>query len=502
MLVLSMRNFGQMVLLTASVLTVPAFMWGIDAWAAGDASQPIAWKYGAINAALSATAAPDGSQVGGTSKLELDTAGLQAAVTGTIVTSAAHDTGPDDAPALAAVSGDTGSWTRAQLGVKAQAQGPLNSKIAISGQDRISQAVLPYTPGTGAARQTLETQTLAGTVSATAPVSAKLDAQIGASASKASTRSATVDDGTGSHLETGDTQISGSLAYKVAKGVTVTAGASVEQQTARLDGDAANSASYAYVKPKAGVVIAPWQGATVKVGAEHAVDPLNGANYVALANLSDRPRDLKIAPDHAWQYQASLEQKLGAADFSAAVTRSRDGTATELAPVADGQTPASVALKNRQKATVAISMPLDAFGLSDTELQSQATWRSSRVRDPVTGKYRRANGETPREASVKLTRDLPGAADTRIGISGQLATNREFYQVGQTTQMHTAPRLGAFLSYDPGPRAFDLRVDGLAGGSQSFTDTYYAGSRTGPVTGVTSRNANDAHISLSFRRKM
>src|SRR6185437_7195674 len=147
--------------------------------------------------------------------------------------------------------------------------------------------------------------------------------------------------------------------------------------------------------------------------------------------------------------------KIGAASLSAGVTKSQNGTATELAPIDGGQTPASVAMKKKRKVTVAVSLPLEGFGLADTQLNSQATWRKSQVRDPVTGAYRRANGEAPREASLNLTRNLP-AADAKIGVSGNLGTVRDFYQVNQSTEIRTAPRLGAFLSYTPGPVSMDL----------------------------------------------
>lgn len=479
-------------MLAASALITPTFAFAEDA-----GSQPFAWQHGAVNAAITPTVGADGSQVGGTSKLELDTAGLQAAVTGTVTTNTAHDV-TDVPPVVQAVS-DPGSWTRAQIGVTATVDGPGGSKLTASGSDQVSQSISPYAPG--GVRQTLETQALSGTVAATLPVTPKLDAKMATSAAQSSTRSATVDGDDGSHLQTADTQVSTSLSYRAMPGVTLDAGATIERQDADLDGDKASSASFSYVKPQATATVTPWQGATVKVGAEHAVDPLNGANYMALANLSDKPQDLKIAPDHAWQYQASLDQKFGAASVSAAVTQGQSGTATELAPIDGGQTPASVAMKKRQKATIAVSLPLEGFGLPGTQLNSQATWRKSQVRDPVTGTYRRASGEAPREASVNLTKNLP-AADAKIGVSGNLGTTRDFYQVNQSTEIRTAPRLGAFLSYTPGPVSMNLSVDGLMGGSQQFTDTFYNGSRNGSVAGVGSRKANDAHISFSLKRKM
>lgn len=493
MLVLSMRNFGRAVLSAASALSISSLAWAEDAGS-------LAWQRGPVNAAVSATAAPDRSQIGGTSKLELDTQGLQAQVTGTVATNTSRDTAPDAPPVVQAA--DSGSWTRAQLGVTASANGPAGSKVTVTGQDQISQSVSPYAPGTGGVRQTMETQALSGALVTTMPVLPNLDAQVAASAGQSSTRNATIGGTDTSHLQTGDTQVSTSLSYRVGSAVTLNGGVGVEQQTAGLNGNTANSASYSFVKPKADAVVTPWQGATVTVGAEHAVEPLNGANYMALANLSGRPQDLKIAPDHAWQYEASLNQKIGAASFDANITEGRSGTATELAPIPGGQTPASVAMKKKRKATIAVSLPLDGFGLSQTQLQSQATWRQSLVRDPVTGAYRRANGESPREASLNLTKDLPGASDAKIGLSGRLGTVRDFYQVNQQTEIRTAPRLGAFLSYAPGPVSMNLSVDGLAGGSQQYTDTIYNGSRNGSAGATATRKANDAHISFSLRRKM
>ena len=491
--VLSMRNFGRTAMLAASVFAIPSL-----SFADGAATQPLAWQHGPVNAAISATSAPDGSNVGGSSKLELDTAGLQAAVTGSVTTNTTHDT-TSGTPVLQ-TGADSGSWTRAQIGVTAKADGPVGSTVALTGQDQISQSVSPYAPGTGDTRQILETKALSGSVVATLPLLPNLDAQTGASASQSDTRNAAVGSDETTHLQTGDTQFSASLAYRATDHVTVNAGATLEQQTAALDGNAAGSASYSYVKPQAGVTVTPWHGAAAKLSTEQAVEPLNGANYMALANLSDRPQSLKIAPDRSWQTEASLEQKFGAASISASLAHGTNGSATELAPVAGGQTPASVDLKKKQKATIALSLPLEPFGLSDTQLQSQATWRNSLVRDPVTGKYRRANGEAPREASIDLTRTLP-ATDTKIGVSGNLGTTRDFYQVNQSTEVRTAPGVGAFLSYTPGPVSMNLTVDGLVGGSQQYSDTFYDGSRNGSVSSTANRKAGNRHISFSLSKK-
>lgn len=490
-----MRCIGQAALLAASTLVLCAPVFAQEA-----ALPPLDWKKGAVNAAITATAASDGSQVGGTSKLELDTAGLKAAVTGTIITNTTRDTARD-APPMVQVVTDPGSWTKAQLGVRATADGPIGSTIELTGQQQISQSVSPYAPGSGTARQTLETQVRSGAVKTIVPLLSGLDAELGGAVAQSSTRNATVGGDTGTHLQTGDTEVSGALAYRLNDKVKFNGGVAVERQDVDLNHDQSKAASYGFVKPKAGVTVSPWPGATADVGVEHAVEPLSGANYMALSSVSERPQDLRITPDRAWQYKASVKQTVGAASIGASLVEGRSGTATELAPIASGQTPASVAMNKKQKATVAISLPLEGFGLADTKLQSQATWRQSQVRDPVTGQLRSANGEVPREASVNLTKDLPGTG-TKIGVSGQLGTTRQLYQVNQTTQMRASPRVGAFVSYAPGPLSLDVRVDGLMGGTQQFTDTLYNGSRNGPVSGTSTRKAGDTHISFSFSRKM
>lgn len=488
-----MRIFGQAALLAATALVVPSI-----AWCDENASVALAVKSGAVNAAVAPTVAEDGSRIGGTSKLEVETEGLQASITGAVSTTAAHDA-PGEMPAVVQAVSDRGSWTRAQIGVSANAKGPAGSTIALKGSDQITQSVSPYRPGDGGAPETLETRSLAGDVTASLPLASGLDVKLGAQTSQSSTRRAAPQGDDGTHLTTGDTQLSGSLSYRINGRVTVTAGATLEQQTAGLDGGRNGSASYSFVKPRASVAMSPRNGAKLTLGVEQTVEPLNGANYMALANISD-PKDLKIAPDRAWQTQASLEQKLGAARLSASLTNGVNGSATELAPIAGGQTPASVDLKQKQKVKLGLSVPLEALGLSHTELQSQATWRHSLVRDPVTGKYRRASGEAPREASVGLAKVLPGS-DTKIGVKGGLGTVRDFYQVGQSTEVRTAPSLDAFVSYAPGPVSLNLSVDGLVGGSQQFTDTFYDVTRNGPPAATDSRKGSKRHISFSLSKK-
>ncbi|HWA29911.1 MAG TPA: hypothetical protein VG867_02375 [Rhizomicrobium sp.] len=282
----------------------------------------------------------------------------------------------------------------------------------------------------------------------------------------------------------------------------VKAGAASETMNVSSRGAAKAADEYRYTEPYASATAQLWDGAHVKVSGADTVTPVNPYDFAALVQAAGPDSDLRVTPNREWRNQAGVTQNFdNGIALSATVTQARIESATELGFTPDGTVaPMSVSGGERRELDASLSMPLSGLGLPDTTISSQATLRRSHVRDPVTGQMRRASGEIPREAGVKVTHD-DDAHHLEWGVTGNLATAQNFYQPAQVTALQTDSGVGAFITYKPGKYVVSLNASGLIGGARSQTDTFYLGSRAGNIESVNRTSDSSPLVSLSVSQK-
>lgn len=220
--------------------------------------------------------------------------------------------------------------------------------------------------------------------------------------------------------------------------------------------------------------------ATVTASLEKAASDYNADSLVAYARNASPTEAVPVEPDHGWQFQSEVRQKLGTADVSASYSTIRKGTVTEFGFSGLGvQAPVSTTLKKRDEVGVSLDVPLESLGLDDTVVAGKAHWRDSAVLDPLTGKYRRASGEVPSDVQLRLEHKIPGQK-LRFGLTGDLSGGQTSYQTQEISQTEASRKLGAFLAIQPGASyEVNLDVDGLIG-TPSTVNQLYEGSRTDP----------------------
>jgi hypothetical protein len=275
---------------------------------------------------------------------------------------------------------------------------------------------------------------------------------------------------------------------------------------AAVDGGAttASELSYVYFQPSVtGALTTPGQG---KLGLtfEQAVSPIDLGAFSTFAAVEDRPPDARFGPNREERYRLNFDQKLaGDIQLSAALVRAHIESATELGPVGFGlQAPVSVPGGQRQEVDVSLSTPLTILGLPSVTLKGAGSWRQSQVRDPFTGDLRRTSGETPQLGTIGFTQTLPGARAS-WGLEGRFGGDQSFYQMSQVTNVTVADSVGGFVDYDLGAFALRLQVDGLYGGDRSYTDLYYAGTRSSGAVDRTDRRTDSGRaIQLTLHKAL
>lgn len=236
----------------------------------------------------------------------------------------------------------------------------------------------------------------------------------------------------------------------------------------------AHASTYRSVNPNLTATVTPLRDTTVTAKVEHTVSPFDAAAFAAYTRADNAADASGFEPDHAWQLQTKLEQRLGPAKLSATYTAARQGTVTEFADVRGLQAPVTTSLRGRDSVAVALQLPLSTVGLPGTEVSSEARWQTSRVIDPVTFETRAASGEAAETVSLRLAHKLP-QHNLTLGFSGDFTGARTSYQVNELSTTAPGGSVGAFVTYRPGTYEVDLNVDGLYGATTRAD--FYKGPR-------------------------
>jgi hypothetical protein len=372
--------------------------------------------------------------------------------------------------------GQTAFWHKDAAGVEAQLAGPLGTAVSVSGENRLALTYrAPESVGASdQAAHLVRTQSQVAHGRLSVPV-APFQVTVGADSTTDRTQQGAPGDSSSfvqSAVRTDDHTAFVSVDWHPLADLKLQGG--TEARVVGISWQDAHASTYRAVNPNVTATLTPFADTTVTAKLQHTVAPYDAAAFAGYANADNQPNASGFEPDHAWQLETRVEQRVGPANVTATYTAARQGTVTEFAQVAGVQAPATATLKGRDSVAVAVQVPLAVVGLPSTDLSSEAHWQTSRVVDPVTFETRAASGETQQKISLKLAHRLP-ADNLSIGVTGEFAGQRTAYQVNELSSTAPSGSLGAFLSYKPGAYEVDFNVSGLYGGETR--DDFYQGLR-------------------------
>ena len=372
--------------------------------------------------------------------------------------------------------GQPSFWHKDAAEVEAKLAGPMGTALNVSAENKLSMTYrAPESVGASdQAAHLVQTESQAGHVSLTVPVQ-PFHVTTGFDSAADRTQQGVpgnTDSFNQSAVRTADHTAYVDVNWQPVDGLQLKGGTAAH--VASISWQNAHASTYRSVNPNLTATMAPLSDTTVTAKVEHVVSPFDAAAFAAYANADKAAVASGFEPDHAWQVQTKVEQRMGPASLSATYTSARQGTVTEFADVRGVQAPATTPLVGRESVAVALKLPLSTIGLPSTVVSSEAKWQASRVVDPVTFETRTASGDAAETVSLKLAHTLP-EKNLTLGLSGGFTGTRTSYQVREVSTTAPGGTVGAFVSYKPGAYEVDLNVDGLVGASTKAD--FYTGPR-------------------------
>ena len=196
---------------------------------------------------------------------------------------------------------------------------------------------------------------------------------------------------------------------------TLEADVRVETSRLRQSGDTPMARDFVYVKPR---LTAFWERDdrdSFHLSLAREVGQLDFDDFVASAALDTgviSAGNAELEPDKTWRMSAGWERSFwedGALVLTWTHDRISDVVDRVLVVSGDDvfDAPGNIGDGTRDTLELELSASLDRLGMAGFRFSSQLQWRTSSVRDPITGRKRGISGEAPLEGSLRLTRVLP-----------------------------------------------------------------------------------------------
>lgn len=398
---------------------------------------------------------------------------------------------------------DPAFWQKNAAQIGADLSGPLGTNLNLSGQDSFGFTYrAPASVGASdTASHMVRSENRGASASLSVPVGpAKLT--LGGEGSAAATQDTAkgLTAGERAIVRTEDRSFFAKAEWQPLPNINLEGGAAARTSDISWREQHAKTSTFQSLDPHLAVHVNPWEGGSVTARVEHKVAPYDAGAFAGYAAANPNATAAAFEPNHAWQVQMQMEQKIGSASLSASYTAASRGTATEFADQNGVQSPSSTPLKKQENVAVALTLPLTGFGLPNTNLSSQAEWQNSRVVDPVTAKLRGVSGEVPAKLSLRMAHKLP-KEKLSFGLTGEFTGGRTSYQVNEISSTESGGSLGAFMSYKPGNYELDLNVNGLYGATTQ--NSYFLGARDSSKIGRTVFQDNSGPlVNLSLHKPL
>lgn len=251
-------------------------------------------------------------------------------------------------------------------------------------------------------------------------------------------------------------------------------------------GDTDLTKSLAFLKPRLRLSWTPVGEDELRILFEREVGQLNFEDFVGAASLNSGTisagnRDLE--PDTLWRAEIAYEHRFGTGSLVVAARREWISDLVDQIPVVSGgrifDGVGNIGSARRDEVEAALKWPLDNLGLKGFLVTADLLARRSRATDPTTSERRRISGDSPVEAKIAVTHDIP-AWKLRWGGSYVVAETETSFKVGETEADRLAGRLDLFVEYKPDAR-WTLRLFGknLTDSPATRTRDIYSGLRGG-----------------------
>ena len=282
--------------------------------------------------------------------------------------------------------------------------------------------------------------------------------------------------------------------FKPAPSVTVEAGVRVETSTISQSGGANQEKSFTFAKPRA---IATWGIGKFQIRGrvERVVGQLNFKDFAASTELeagSVNAGNANLEPERYWISEVALEQRFwGSGDIVLTLSHSQIDQVVDLIPI-NGlfDAPGNIGSGTRDEAKVNITLPLDHFGVTGTQVRIDGAWRRSEVTDPVTGQTRPISGQRAFEGDLTASKSLP-SLKSGVGLEAAFGFKETFYRINEIRTNEEQPLLKAYWDWTPRPDLlWRFQIENFTTRERARTREIFIGPRSaGKINYVERRTA-------------
>ena len=313
-----------------------------------------------------------------------------------------------------------------------------------------------------------------------------------------------IDDATVDELRT-ETYVNAGRA--LSKTLRLDASLAFETSKLTVSGDADEQRTLRFLKPSLTLDWKPAGGWHAQVVARRKIAQLDFYDFISNAELAaERVNggNADLQPQRAWELRGTLEHPLlgkGQAKLEAGYDRVQK---LQDRVLTDGgfDAPGNLGNGTRQYVSLTLDAPLDALGLKSFHLRTEGTLQKSRVRDPLSGRFRGWSGFYPAwKWSTELRRDAGKLA------YGAAILDRDKFTFFRTDEidrnLDSRPFVSAFAEYRPDPKTtVRLDLDNLLQAAGQRQRSFFFPNRTSPAPSVYELRDRNGHVTVtaSLRR--
>jgi Outer membrane receptor proteins, mostly Fe transport len=193
--------------------------------------------------------------------------------------------------------------------------------------------------------------------------------------------------------------------------LTLEGGLRLESSTISQSGDADQSKSFFYAKPRVQVTWTPWEGHQFQARFERELGQLDFGDFAAsaeLANDSVLGGNAELEPEQRWISELIYERRfLTKGVLSVGYRHDRIVDVIDVLPLAGGLSAVgNIGDGTLDQLTINLDLPLDWTGFSGGVFTFKNTWNQTQVTDPTTGRDRPISDVRPTQAVVALSQDI------------------------------------------------------------------------------------------------
>lgn len=283
----------------------------------------------------------------------------------------------------------------------------------------------------------------------------------------------------------------GQANWKPSSRFAVEIGSKLEFSRISLEGDQSTSKSFVYPKPRITLTWTPHADSQLRLRAEREVGQLSFGDFIASAQFSDDivfAGNADLEPQTQWVLEAAAEQRFWGKGAVTLTLRQRQisNVLDYIAINEEFEAVGNIGSGTGREAIATFTAPLDRLALKGLTVRANATWRSSKVTDPLTGGSRRISGQRPFEGSMGFTHDV-ARWNLSYGFDANAGWQESYWRLREISRPSLTHWFRAFAEYKP-TQAWSIRAEYVNLDEYRRTRTLFTGLREkSPVSVVESR---------------